>query len=46
MLYNSIADIVNDYSDIKFSGVNYDVGWKTNAWGKYMLKGFSQNIKN
>ena len=29
VLYNSIADIVNDYSDIKFSGVNYDASWKT-----------------
>lgn len=46
VLYNSIADIVNDYSDIKFSGVDHDVSWKTNAQGKYMLKGISQNIKN
>lgn len=29
VLYNSIADIVNDYSDIKFLGVDHDASCKT-----------------
>lgn len=45
VLYNSYAQIVNNYSDIHFSSSEYNTTWNRNSKGKYMLKGVNSNIK-